>query len=125
MWVTGANPYLAYKIAATGGSVSPTNMSWDIFVQIGAYSGGIYHVDKASQAQWIPNGGFSADPGPASASVVVGNLQQIAANALFLGFATPSSSAATCTQGQFEFDAAYAYTCVATNTWRRTATAAF
>jgi hypothetical protein len=40
-------------------------------------------------------------------------------------FATPASSSATCTQGQIEFDAAYIYTCVAANTWRRAATTSF
>jgi len=36
---------------------------------------------------------------------------------------TPASSTAACTPGQFAFDANYIYTCVAANTWRRTATA--
>ncbi len=34
---------------------------------------------------------------------------------------TPSSSSATCSTGQFAFDANYFYACVATNTWRRSA----
>jgi hypothetical protein len=42
-----------------------------------------------------------------------------------IAFGTPSSSSATCSQGQTEFDAAYLYTCVATNTWRRVATSNF
>jgi hypothetical protein len=40
-------------------------------------------------------------------------------------FGTPASSGSSCTQGQTEFDAAYLYTCVAANTWRRVATASF
>ncbi len=40
-------------------------------------------------------------------------------------FGTPVSSSASCTQGDAEFDAAYIYTCTATNTWRRVATASF
>ncbi len=36
--------------------------------------------------------------------------------------ATPASSTATCTAGQFAFDANYAYYCVAANTWNRVAT---
>ncbi len=39
--------------------------------------------------------------------------------------ATPASSSATCTTGQIEFDSAYVYMCVATNTWRRAASSAF
>jgi hypothetical protein len=42
-----------------------------------------------------------------------------------IAFGTPSSSSATCSQGQTEFDAAYLYTCVAANTWRRVATSNF
>jgi hypothetical protein len=42
-----------------------------------------------------------------------------------IAFATPSSSSAICSQGQTEFDAAYLYTCVAANTWRRVATSSF
>ena len=38
---------------------------------------------------------------------------------------TPSNSTAACTPGQFAFDASYIYTCVATNTWRRAATASW
>ena len=34
---------------------------------------------------------------------------------------TPSSSTATCTQGQFSDDANYHYVCVSTNKWRRVA----
>ena len=40
-------------------------------------------------------------------------------------FGTPASSLAACVQGQIEFDAAYLYTCVATNTWRRVASSSF
>ena len=42
-----------------------------------------------------------------------------------IAFGTPSSSSATCSQGQTEFDAAYLYTCVAANTWRRVAMSSF
>ena len=38
---------------------------------------------------------------------------------------TPSSSSATCTQGQHAWDASYEYRCVATNTWKRAALAAW
>jgi hypothetical protein len=44
---------------------------------------------------------------------------------ILTGFGTPASSSATCVQGQTEFDAAYLYTCVAANTWRRVATSSF
>ncbi len=40
-------------------------------------------------------------------------------------FGTPASSSATCTQGAAEFDAAFIYTCTATNTWRRAVTSSF
>lgn len=40
-------------------------------------------------------------------------------------FFTPASSSATCVQGEIAFDASFAYTCVATNTWRRVATSSF
>lgn len=44
---------------------------------------------------------------------------------VLIGFGTPATSSATCTQGQIEFDASYVYTCVAANTWRRVATSSF
>ncbi len=37
--------------------------------------------------------------------------------------ATPASSSAACTAGQFAFDASFHYDCVATNTWHRVASA--
>jgi len=40
-------------------------------------------------------------------------------------FATPATSSAACTVPQFSYDAAYLYTCVATNTWRRIASVSF
>jgi hypothetical protein len=40
-------------------------------------------------------------------------------------FGTPASSSAACDKGQVAFDAAYVYTCTATNTWRRAATSSF
>lgn len=49
---------------------------------------------------------------------VSGNLS--IAGALIIPFGTPSSSTASCTAGQLEMDATYLYSCVATNTWRRT-----
>jgi hypothetical protein len=42
-----------------------------------------------------------------------------------IAFGTPNSSSARCFPGQTEFDAAYLYTCVAANTWRRVATSSF
>jgi hypothetical protein len=40
-------------------------------------------------------------------------------------FGTPASSTAACSVPQVEYDASFLYTCVATNTWRRVATATF
>jgi len=39
--------------------------------------------------------------------------------------ATPASSSAACTAGQFTDDANYHYVCVATNTWKRVALSSF
>jgi hypothetical protein len=47
------------------------------------------------------------------------------ANGMFPVFATPSSSSASCQQGQLEFDAAYLYACTASNTWKRAAWSSF
>ena len=40
-------------------------------------------------------------------------------------FSTPSSSSATCTQGQIVNDASFSYVCVAANTWKRAALSSF
>ena len=48
-----------------------------------------------------------------------------AATSLDLGYFTPSSSSATCTQGQHSFDGGFTYQCVATNSWRRNASTSF
>jgi hypothetical protein len=43
---------------------------------------------------------------------------------LIIPFGTPESANSACMQGQITFDAAYIYTCVATNTWHRLANGA-
>jgi hypothetical protein len=120
MLVYGDNPFTAFKVAATGGSTSATNMSWDVYVQEGVFASGNYHIDKTPSDQWININTLSSDPGT-SASVVVGTIQTVAPTSV----GTPSTSSATCTPPQVEYDASYAYFCTTANTWRRAATSSF
>lgn len=46
-------------------------------------------------------------------------------NAVVVIFGAPASSSASCTVPQIEYDSAFIYTCVATNTWTRAATVTF
>jgi hypothetical protein len=73
----GANPFFSLKVVATGASTSPTNQSWDIYVQETSFSQGTYHVEKQYSDQWINSNTLASDPGAASSTVVVGSIQQI------------------------------------------------
>jgi hypothetical protein len=75
----GANPFKALKIVATGGSTSFTNLSWDIYVQETGSSSGTYHIEKRFNDQWINSNTLVSDPGPASATVLVGSIQSVLA----------------------------------------------
>ncbi len=58
---------------------------------------------------------------PANTALSVGSITGAGAAAV----GTPATSSAACTPPQVEYDSAYVYTCVATNTWRRTPTSSF
>jgi hypothetical protein len=75
----GANPFKALKIVATGGSTSFTNLSWDIYVQETGSASGTYHIEKQFSDQWINSNTLVSDPGPASATVLVGSIQSVLA----------------------------------------------
>ena len=66
---------------------------------------------------------------PGSTSMVTldsgGQLSTAAIPTGTITFGTPASSTAACTVPAVQYDSAYIYTCVATNTWRRAPTAAF
>jgi len=89
----------------------------------------------AGSAQGGPTGGnIVLQPGTGSTNGVVqvnGNLNvsgTIQANSVAGAVATqgtPASSSAACTPPQLMYDANYVYTCVAANSWRRAASAAF
>jgi hypothetical protein len=94
LFAYGSNPFTGLKIVATGGSTSVTNQSWDIYVDAGAQSAGIYRIDKESSDQWIASNTTSSDPGVASSTVVVGMVQSIPA-------ATTATPSGTCTPNGF------------------------
>lgn len=75
-------------------------------------------------------GFYDAGVNPAACTVTCWSFYSVSGLNWFGGgiaqpLVTPSSSTAACTTGQIEFDAAFIYTCVATNTWRRAATSSF
>ena len=57
-------------------------------------------------------------------SDAVFNKKAMFSNNLVVPFGTPISSTSTCTAGQIEMDATYIYSCIATDTWRRTSNGA-
>ncbi|MGH8014153.1 MAG: hypothetical protein ACREQ4_16805 [Candidatus Binataceae bacterium] len=59
------------KIAATGGSTSQSNNSWDIHVEFDQFCGGHMLVRKRQGDSFTPSMATAADPGPASSTVVV------------------------------------------------------
>jgi hypothetical protein len=90
----GANPFLGVKIVATGGSIDPHNLSWDIYIQEVAFASGTYHIEKHFDTQWINSNTLTSDPGPASSTVVVGNITSVISSPS----ATPTG---TCTPNGF------------------------
>jgi hypothetical protein len=63
----GSTVYDELKVAATGGSTSPTNASWDVYVhQRQNFSGGSYVVYKQGEDQWLPLDLLVSDPGAAA-----------------------------------------------------------
>lgn len=76
---TGATaPILAAKAKATGGSTSPSNVSWEIYLEINAFTGGPIEVvvNSAGGDSFVFDGSVSTDPGAASTTIVVGNIAQ-------------------------------------------------
>jgi hypothetical protein len=68
----GAAAVLAAKVVAVGGSTSASNKSWEIHVQLDAYSPGTYTVVLSPNNTWTHSGAGSSDPGAGSSTVVVG-----------------------------------------------------
>lgn len=68
----GAQAIVAVKAAATGGSTSPTNASWDIYVEVNGFSGGQWEFIPTPGATFTWSGASASDPGAASSTVVVG-----------------------------------------------------
>jgi len=92
----------------TGGFVFPDNT-----VQTTAAVAGV--------ALTSPDGSVTVG-GSATAPTVAVNTAKIQA---VVKQGTPASSSAACVPPQMMYDSSYIYTCVATNTWRRAASAAF
>jgi hypothetical protein len=65
------------KVVATGVNTSPTNESWDIYIQTTSFSAGTYNVTKQYDDQWINSDTLTTDPGATSGTVVVGNIQSV------------------------------------------------
>jgi hypothetical protein len=68
----GTQAVLAVKAAATGGSTSVSNNSWDIYVQFANFSIGTLVVSLPGTDTWTQINSVSSDPGAASSTVVVG-----------------------------------------------------
>jgi hypothetical protein len=77
------------------------------------------NIDAANAAT------FASDPAIAAVAIGNGRAAITLNNVPTPAFGTPASSSAACTKGQMMFDASYLYTCVAANTWRRTASSGF
>jgi len=78
--LTGATAYIwsakppitALTLAATGGSTSATNLSWDVWINVAPYAFGFYGVYVSSGATWT-NNDTSGTP-PNGAFVVTGSI---------------------------------------------------
>ena len=143
-WVyDGTGPAAAFRLGQNGTMA---------FYQMSLASGGSARtalpMDSTSVTQWCLQGQCWINPQtvnpsfPANAAFVLnpsGNFSvdtsggakgsSFTANGAGPGFQgalfTPASSSAACTEGQFADDAEYHYVCVAANTWKRVALAAF
>ena len=98
------------KVVATGGSTSPTNQSWDVYVfEDTSFGTGTYVVDKYYQDQWLNSNTPTTDPGPASTSIVVGTVESVTTGpspvsiqSLATASITPTAiTAATCSDQSF------------------------
>jgi hypothetical protein len=68
----GTQPILAVKAAATGGSTSPSNRSWDIYIELLGYANSQFEAILTSGSTFTFSGATASDPGSASSTVVVG-----------------------------------------------------
>lgn len=63
---------LAVRCAATAGSTSPSNTSWELWTELAAFNGGVLTVDIPPGDSFAFVNAIGADPGAASSTVVVG-----------------------------------------------------
>lgn len=73
----GGSAITGIKVVATGGSTSITNSSWDIYIDEMALATGNFVINKATFDEWINAGAITADPGSASSTVAVGDVQSV------------------------------------------------
>lgn len=68
-------PISALEIVANGGSTSPTNQRWDIYVDLAEYTMLAYRVEMTEGNTWVDTSSAAAsNPGGASSTVFVGSL---------------------------------------------------
>ena len=101
-------------LIGAGKSIRLTPSSGNIIPNIYASTGNIIAFGNNAGTKVGLNALGSSILGDTS---VAGTLN--ASGVLNIPYGTPSSSAASCTQGQIEMDADYIYSCVATNRWHR------
>ena len=68
----GTQAILSVKVAATGSSTSPSNHSWEIYVELAAFAGGQWEAILSPGATFSGSGASVSDPGSASSILVVG-----------------------------------------------------
>lgn len=73
-----SQPMLSFKAAATGGSTSPSNTSWELYLEAATFTGGPLEVlvNTANGDSFTWSGATASDPGAASTTVVVGAIGQ-------------------------------------------------
>jgi hypothetical protein len=62
------------KAVAHGGSTSPANKVWDVYVNMGPYATGTYSVTTAPADSWVSINSLSTNPGAASTTIFAGNV---------------------------------------------------
>lgn len=111
------------KVAATGGSTSTSNASWDVYVLMNAFSSGNFTFFYPLGDTFLYLGATTTDPGVASSSLVVGSsgfilpvTQPLVSAASLRGSQVVSDQGSICTNGELALSAGWQSTGSATVT---------
>jgi hypothetical protein len=111
--------YMSFWTSATGSTVSIEHMRIDPFGNVG--------IGTQTPAATLEVNGTAQFDGPVTfaAGQTFPGIKASNITGAVATQGTPANSSAACTPPQIMYDSSYIYTCVATNTWRRAASAAF